>query len=293
MRHATIFGSVGLMDLPEEFVTPDGVVRWARLGAGPPVVLLHGTPFSSVVWRAIAADLARDHEVFVWDMLGYGRYEMGPEQDVSLRAQGRIFADLLGEWGLARPHVVAHDFGGAVALRAHLLHGAEYAALALFDPVALAPWGSPFFKLVQEHSAVLERLPGNLHTALVREYVSSASKPGLAPEALDELVRPWTGAAGQPAFYRQIAQNDQRYTDEIQHRYGDIAIPVTVCWGADDEWIPAAKGEELAAAIPGADLHLVPGAGHLVQLDAPGPVLDLVRTFLRSTDHVRGATRDS
>ncbi|NKE55936.1 alpha/beta fold hydrolase [Lentzea sp. PSKA42] len=267
-------------NLPEEFVTQDGVVRWARLGAGRPVVLLHGTPFSSFVWRAVAADLAADHEVYVWDMLGYGRSEMKAGQDVSLRAQGNIFADLLAEWGLARPHVVAHDFGGAVALRAHLLHGAEYAALALFDPVALAPWGSPFFRLVQEHSAVFEQLPGNLHEALVREYVSSASSPGLAPEVLDELVSSWTGEAGQPAFYRQIAQADQRYTDEIQHRYGDLAIPVTVCWGEDDEWIPPIRGEQLAAAIPRSALHLVPGAGHLVQLDAPGPVLDLVRRFL-------------
>lgn len=289
-------GNVGTMDwkLSEEFVTADGVVRWDRRGAGEPVVLLHGTPFSSVVWRAIAADLATDHEVFVWDMLGYGQSEMRSGQDVSLRAQGRIFADLLAEWGLVRPMVIAHDFGGAVALRAHLLHGAEYAALALFDPVALAPWGSPFFRLVREHSAVFERLPGNLHEALVREYVRSASSPGLAPEVLDELVSPWTGEAGQPAFYRQIAQADQGYTDEIGHRYGEIAVPVTVCWGEDDEWIPPVKGEQLAAAIPRSELHLVPRAGHLVQLDAPGPVLDLVRGFLsRHAGHVRGATRDS
>ncbi|TWP47991.1 alpha/beta fold hydrolase [Lentzea tibetensis] len=268
-------------NLPEEFVTPDGVVRWARLGAGRPVVLLHGTPFSSFVWRAVAEELAGDHQVFVWDMLGYGRSEMRPGQDVSLRAQGRIFTDLLAEWGLRRPHVVAHDFGGAVALRAHLLHGAEYAALALFDPVALSPWGSPFFRLVQEHFAVFERLPGNLHAALVREYVLSASSPGLAPGVLDELVAPWTGVEGQPAFYRQIAQADQRYTDEVQHRYGEIEIPVSVHWGADDEWIPPAKGAELAALLPRSDFHLVPGAGHLVQLDAPGPVLDLVLRFLR------------
>jgi pimeloyl-ACP methyl ester carboxylesterase len=269
------------VELPEEFVTPDGVVRWARFGAGPPVVLLHGTPFSSFVWGAVAEALAADHQVFVWDMLGYGQSEMRAGQDVSLAAQGRIFADLVTEWGLERPHVVAHDFGGAVALRAHLLHGTQYAALALFDPVALAPWGTPFFRLAQEHSAVFERLPGNLHQALVREYVSSAGSPGLAPSVLDALVAPWTGVAGQPAFYRQIAQADQCYTDEVQDRYGDIGIPVTVSWSADDQWIPPAKGEQLAAAIPDSRLHLLPGAGHLVQIDAPERVLDVVREFLR------------
>jgi pimeloyl-ACP methyl ester carboxylesterase len=73
---------------------------------------------------------------------------------------------------------------------------------------------------------------------------------------LDALVAPWTGVAGQPAFYRQIAQADQCYTDEVQDRYGDIGIPDS-------------------------RLHLLPGAGHLVQIDAPERVLDVVREFLR------------
>lgn len=87
--------------------------------------------------------------------------------------------------------MICHDFGGAVALRAHLIHGARYRALALVDVVALAPWGSPFFRLVREHAEVFEQLPSTLHGALVREYVSSASSPGLHPVVLDRLVQSW------------------------------------------------------------------------------------------------------
>ncbi|MGH3750605.1 MAG: alpha/beta fold hydrolase [Micromonosporaceae bacterium] len=77
-----------------------------------------------------------------------------------------MFSELLAYWGVEEPLVVAHDFGGAVSLRAHLLHGAAYRALALVDPVALAPWGSPFFRLVGLRSEVFEahelaaRIPG-------------------------------------------------------------------------------------------------------------------------------------
>ena len=71
---------------------------------------------------------------------------------------GHVFADLLAHWGLERPHVVAHDFGGAVSLRAHLLHGATFASLALIDVVALRPWGSPFFSLVNNHAEVFGQL---------------------------------------------------------------------------------------------------------------------------------------
>ncbi|MGW4081889.1 alpha/beta fold hydrolase [Streptomyces sp. NPDC004822] len=264
------------------FDGPTGSVRWDRLGPadGPPVVLLHGTPFSSYVWRGVARALARDHQVFVWDMPGYGHSEKTAGQDVSLAAQARVLTELLAHWGLDEPLVAAHDIGGAVALRAHLLHGARYRALALVDPVALAPWGSPFFRLVREHADVLAQLPPALHAALVRAYISSTGGPGPHPEVLDRLVEPWLDASGQAAFYRQIAQADQRHTDEIQDRYGEIGIPVLVCWGEEDNWIPVAKGRELAALVPGARLETFAGAGHLVQEDAPAELVAALHSFL-------------
>lgn len=270
--------------LPNTFPTPSGTVRWARLGdpAGPPVVLLHGTPFSSYVWRAVARTLAaRGHQVYLWDMPGYGQSAMYEGQDVSLGAQGRVFADLLDHWDLsAEPAVVAHDFGGATALRAHLLHGARYRRLALVDPVALAPWGSAFFRLVGEHPEVFAQLPPHLHGALVREYLASASAPGLHPAVADALAAPWLTPTGQPAFYRQIAQSDQRWTDEVEGRYGEITVPTLICWGEADTWIPFEYGRALAARIPGAALTPIPGAGHLVQEDAPAELTGALLDFL-------------
>jgi pimeloyl-ACP methyl ester carboxylesterase len=269
--------------LTKTFRSTSGDVRWDSLGdpGQDPVVLCHGTPFSSYVWRAVARSLSRRHQVFVWDMPGYGASQMFAGQDVSLAAQGRVFTELVAHWGLVEPLVVAHDFGGAVSLRAHLLHRVRYRALALVDPVALAPWGSPFFRLVGEHSGVFEQLPPALHRALVREYVGSASSPGLHPAVLDRLVEPWLGDLGQAAFYRQIAQADQRYTDEIQTHYGEIDIPTLVCWGQEDTWIPPAKGHELVARIPEARLEPIAGAGHLVQEDAPAELTAVLVDFLQ------------
>ena len=274
--------------LDRTYPSSSGEVRWATLGPPgvAPLVLLHGTPFSSYVWRAVARALAQEHQVFVWDMPGFGASEQSAGQDVSLRAQALVLTELLDHWGLSRgttePQVVAHDFGGCVALRAHLLHGARYRSLALVDPVALAPWGSPAYRVLGRHSDVFNQLPPALHRALVREYVSSASHQGLRADVLDRLVEPWCGEAGQPAFYRQIEQNDQRFTDEIQDRYGDLDLPVLICWGAEDSWIPPVKGQELAALIPGAQLRLIPDAGHLVQEDAPAALTTALGRHLRT-----------
>ncbi|MBB1246200.1 alpha/beta hydrolase [Streptomyces durbertensis] len=268
--------------LSETYHSTAGEVRWNRLGNGPEaVVLLHGTPFSSFVWRGVARSFAPHFSVYVWDMPGYGVSEKRAGQDVSLDAQGLVFTELLTHWGLTDPHVVAHDFGGAVALRASLLHGAPYRRLALVDPVALAPWGSPFFRLVGANTSVFEQLPPAMHAALVREYVRSASHPGLAPDVAEQLVAPWLGEVGQPAFYRQIAQADQRYTDELDARFGDLRPPTLVCWGAEDRWIPVERGHELVGRLPKAELTVIPGAGHLVQEDAPAELAATLFAFLK------------
>lgn len=264
----------------EKFETPGGTVRWASSGSGPPVVLLHGTPFSSYVWRDIAPALSERHEVFVWDMLGYGRSEKRDGHDVSLGTQAEIFASLLEHWGLESPSVVAHDFGGVVSLRVHLLHGARFDRLALVDVVAIAPWGTSFFHLVRDNPRVFEQLPSHLHEAIVRTQTATASAAGLRGGVLDELVAPWLGAEGQAAYYRQIAQADQRFTDEIEPLLGSLDLPVLVGWGEADEWIPVEQGKELASRIPGAGLRLFPGAGHLVQEDAPAALTATLLEFL-------------
>jgi pimeloyl-ACP methyl ester carboxylesterase len=231
------------------------------------------------LWAPIADELSAEHTVYVWDMLGYGASTMA-DGDVSLAVQGRVLADLLDHWELDAPDVVAHDYGGAVALRAHLLHGAAYRSLALVDVVALAPWGSDFFRLVAEHASVFAALPPPLHEALVRAYVAGAAHRPLRADDLDLLVGPWLGTAGQAAFYRQIAQADQRYTDQIEPLYATLDLPVQVVWGTEDTWIPVDRAHRLAELVPGARLDLVEEAGHLVQLDAPDRLIAILRRWL-------------
>jgi len=259
--------------LTETFRWRGNDIRWTRLGSGPPLVLCHGTPWSSRLWWPIAEALSARFSTYLWDMAGYGESTMAAGQDVSLGAQGELFTALLAHWGLIAPdsvpHVVAHDFGGAVALRAHLLHGVAYRSLALVDVVALAPWGSEFFRLVGANSEVFGAIPAVMHEALVRAYVGTAAAQPMTRAAEDMLVGPWLGERGQAAFYRQIAQADQRYTDEVEPRYPSLQLPVAVIWGEADSWIPVDRAHRLAALIPGARAHVVPGAGHLIQLDAP------------------------
>ena len=90
------------------------------------------------------------------------------------------------------------------------------------------------------------------------------------------------GETGQAAFYAQIAQADQVYTDEIEPLYQSLDLPVLVVWGRNDSWIPVDRARRLADAIPGAQLQLVEGAGHLIHLDQPVQLANHLQRWLSS-----------
>jgi pimeloyl-ACP methyl ester carboxylesterase len=255
-------------------------IAWQAVGDGPAVVLCHGTPFSSEVWRPYAEALAADFTVYTWDMPGYGRSSKRPEDPVDFASQATAFAALLELWSLDRPRVIAHDFGGAVSLRTHLTLGVPFASLMLVNPVAIPLNGSPFFRFVQKHPTVLTELPGFIHEAVVRSYIRGGSYPGFTDRELDTLTAPWLNETGQTAFYHQIADFDEAYLEEIQRRCPGIDIPVQILWGEQDDWIPAEYGQRLAELIPGAGFELISGAGHLVQHDAPIVLANWIRRWL-------------
>ncbi|MGW0664707.1 alpha/beta fold hydrolase [Streptodolium elevatio] len=254
--------------LDEEFATPQGTVRWAAFGSGDPVVLVHGTPYSSLLWRDIAPALANTRRVFVFDHLGFGRSDQREGQDLGLAAHARNFAGLLDHWSLSRPSVVAHDIGGAVALRTLLLEGREYRDLTLFDAVSGGEWERGLFRLILEHADVFRELPDYAHEALVAAHMRHATHAGFRPGVLEAFLAPWLGADGQAAFYRQYRQIRQADTAAYEDLLGEISIPVRIIWGREDRILPPNYAEWLRERIPHAELHWIEGAGHLLQEDA-------------------------
>jgi len=279
--------------LDRKWESPGGTVRYGVFGEGPALVLVHGTPSSAYLWRHIIPELASDRTVYAYDLLGYGSSEQRDGQDVSLGAQTLLLAQLLDHWELEQPAIVAHDFGGAITLRTHLLERRPFSAIALLDPVALGPWGSPFFRLVRDNARVFQQIPAAIHHAIVAAYLRGAFHKQMSDEALAPHVEPWLGAEGQDAFYRQIAQADQRFTDEVEPLYAGITAPVLILWGEEDEWIPAETGHRLHALIPGSQLQLIPAAGHFLQEDAPDAVAHHLARFFSKTHNTPPSTTEA
>ncbi len=262
-----------MWSLTESYRTSAGQVAAGRAGDGPVLVLAHGWPWSSYVWHRVIPALAERFRVHWYDMPGFGRSQMGGPRPASLDVQGEVFGEMLDAWGLDRPHVVAHDFGGAVTLRAHLLYDRDYASWVLMNVVAMRPWGSGFFDHVGRHVNAFRGVPSHIHRGIVRAYIGGALVRPLPEDDIAALMEPWLDEAGQSAFYDQFELADEKFTAEVEPMFQDVRCPVSVIWGEDDPWIPLDRGKELARRI-GVTLDPMPGPGHLPQLEEPATVAD-------------------
>jgi len=110
-------------------------------------------------------------------------------------------------------------------------------------------------------------------------------KEQMAGATLAAYLEAISGPIGQPSFFfHQVRHYDSIYTEEISARLGELALPVQILWGAEDEWQPTSYARRLAEDIPGAQLHIVPQAGHFLMEDKPDVVADRVVGFIGDKD---------
>ncbi len=265
--------------LDEVHETSAGSVAAGRAGDGPDLVLAHGWPWSSFSWHRVIPKLAQSFTVHWYDMPGYGRSHKSDDQRTSLDVQGEVFAEMMLHWGLSKPQVIAHELGGATTLRAQLLHGCEFEKHLLMNVVAMRPWGSDFFDHVGRHVDAFQGLPPLIHKAVVEAYIKGALVSEISESNFEALVAPWLTEDGAASFYRQFAQADEKYTVEVEPRFGEIRCPTKIVWGENDPWIPLERGKALYALMPEAEFTTIPGAGHMPQLEKTDAVLKAVLNF--------------
>jgi pimeloyl-ACP methyl ester carboxylesterase len=128
-------------------------VAYLDNGAGPPLLLLHGCPFSSYIWRHVIALLRPHFRCIAPDLLGLGDTETPPGADWSLPAQAATVVGLLDALGIQAAHAVAHDHGAATAQLIAAGHPARIRRLVLTNAEAYDNWPSrdelPFIRATQ------------------------------------------------------------------------------------------------------------------------------------------------
>jgi 2-hydroxymuconate-semialdehyde hydrolase len=252
-----------------------GELSIVDIGEGPAVLLLHGYPTSSYVWRELIPVLSIGMRVIAPDLLGFGDSERPQNGDLSLTAQAGYVRELADGLGIERFAAVGHGFGGGVAQRLAFDGGVD--AMVLVDSAAYDAWPSPASRELQERPAPAG--PDEAEAA-VRAWLSSAvAKRAFTEDEVEAYVRPWRADPG--GLHRALLALDGRGLEDASAALPALAAPTFVVWGEDDPYLPASLAERLGDDLPGSMVALLPGCGHLVMEDAPDTVVGLVSQFLR------------
>ena len=257
-----------------------GEIAYVDAGNGPAVVLLHGFPTSSDLWRRETWLFAERMRVIVPDMLGYGESAKPVDADLSEPAQARYVDELLHHLGIEDAAVVGHDLGGGIAQMLALDGRVEVRALILLDTVCFDAWPIEGVQLLQSGDPTQER-PGFVEEVLRLIFdLGIARSERLDGELFERFVRPWR--EDPSAFFRAARAITGEGLGGRQAELGGLEVPTFILWGEEDPFLPPELGERLGELIPGSTVALLPGCSHFVTEDAPQTVGPLVYHFLRS-----------
>jgi pimeloyl-ACP methyl ester carboxylesterase len=254
----------------------DGLrIAYERVGAGPPLVLLHGyVSDGPTTWRRQLEGLSDEFTVVAWDAPGAGR-SSDPPESFGLAGYASCLAGFVDRLGLGKPHVAGLSFGGALAIELFRRHSDIPMTLTLAS--AYAGWGGSLPADVTEQrlrqALVLADLsPDDFAGALLPTMFSEATPR----ESVDEF-----GASMRtfhPAGFRAMAHASAEDVRDVLPR---IKVPTLLVYGEKDVRAPLTVAEELHAAISGSTLVVLPDAGHVCNIEAPEEFNSAVRSFLR------------
>jgi pimeloyl-ACP methyl ester carboxylesterase len=256
-------------------VTVNGLkLHYEAAGQGDTtLVCLHGISSNSRSWRHQLAGLAERYRVIAWDAPGYGRSD-DPPGPFAMSYFADQLAGLLAALGLEKAVIVGLSMGGVVAQEFYRRHASKVSALVLAD-TNTGGGARP----EQERNARLEARLKAIETLTPAEMARQRAPNLLSPSASPELVREVEAMISEihPLGFRYAAiALDGADTREV---LPNITVPALVLWGDQDTVTPLAEAQTLHAAIPGAQLEIIPGAGHLSNLEQPATFNRLVTAF--------------
>jgi pimeloyl-ACP methyl ester carboxylesterase len=284
-----------LSDAPASHTAEVGGIRlhYLRAGEGPAVVLLHGWPQTSHMWRGVMPALAERHTLIAPDLRGYGRSDAPPSGYDKRTTAGDVRA-LVRELGLGRVAVVGHDRGARVAHRWALDHPEEVERVAMLDVI-------PTREVIRRFDATLAAgfwhwlfhmqpdLPEALVSGREAAYLEwfferwAWRRAAIDRESVEEYVRAFSRPGRLRAGfedYRATLTDDLPADNESFAAGRRLEMPLLALWGA----------QGLVGALPVAEIwreyaadvraEAVPECGHFVPEEQPAAVVEHLRAFL-------------
>jgi pimeloyl-ACP methyl ester carboxylesterase len=250
-------------------------IAYERVGEGPLLVLVHGAAVDSRMWRPQVAALADEFTVVAWDEPGAGRSSEVPAE-FALADWADCLAALIDALDLGPAHVAGLSWGGTVALELYRRRPELVAGLLLVD--TYAGWKG---SLPEEE--VQARVEGLRQMLAAADHLFDPTLPGLfagdPPAEVVPLMEVMAADVRPESMRTALLVMAEADLSDLLPR---IAVPTLLIWGELDARSPLSVAREFERTIPDAELVVIPGAGHVSNLERPELFNDAVREFCRA-----------
>ncbi len=237
-------------------------LRVARLGNGPPLVLLHGYPDNLQIWSALAPILADRFEVIAFDWPGMGYSDAWSGGASPFQMANRLLA-LLDRWGIQRATLAGIDMGGQPALVFAAQHPERTAGLVVMNSLVLwdeaTSWEIALLRRFQLNRLIIRHLPRVVFNRAERTFLPPWVS--LPRELRSDLWRAFQRVEVRK-FISRMCAGYQATLPRLPELYSRITCPTLILWGENDKHFPPAHGERLHRMISASRLSIVPQAEH-------------------------------
>jgi pimeloyl-ACP methyl ester carboxylesterase len=270
----------------------EGTTQALELGAGPPLLLLHGGMGEAFQWAPVLPQLARHHRMIAVDRPGHGLADPFDHRGVDLLAVARRFVgDVLDVEGIDRAAIVGSSMGGLWAVAFALAHPERVSRLALVGspagvqrglPAMLRLGTLPGLKLLARAAM---RRPTRASVRAFWAQLLVAHPERLADDFLD--VSAASQARNAESWFSLIDRcfdvRGMRPDLLLKDRWRELAVPTTFIWGERDVWAPPALADAAAATNPRLRVVRIADAGHAPWFDALDATVAAIRTAIAET----------
>lgn len=258
--------------------TPHGRMHYVDEGVGSVVLLVHGTPTWSFLFRDLIRDLSRDHRVVAIDHLGFGLSDKPENAPYRPRDHAARLSGLIDDLGLRDITLVVHDFGGPIGLSCAIERPEIVRALVLMNTWMWSLAGTPAEKASRLFSTGLGRM---LYTRLnfsprVLLKWAFADRSSLSAEIHRHYLLPFPDRARREApwvFARELAGSGDWFEDLWNRRDRIADKPALLLWGMKDPLLRPDFLERWREALPHARVRELEETGHFVPEEADPEVL--------------------
>lgn len=268
---------------PPNFVDVDGLnIAFHQVGEGPPVVLLHGWPTSSYLWRKVLPELSKTSQVIAIDLPGFGASDKPLDRRYDFGLFEGAIDGVLGALKADRVAMCGHDLGGPIAVHWAITRPERISQLALLNTLLYPEFSDSVIQFVNELQDPRLREHRTSPTGITEVLRLGVNNPDELNQAvLAQYLAPFVADDARLALAKAGIELPFRGFVEIAEGLSSLRCPVRVIYGADDQLLPdvGETMDRLARDLAGAEVIALPGVGHFVQEDAPALVAEMLASF--------------